>query len=342
MSMLNFLVRRIVYSVFVLLGLSIVIFIIARILPGNPARMAVGERAPQWVVDRITEQMHLNDPLPVQYYYWLRDAVQGDLGLSLVTQRPVWTDIKETFPASVELVALAGLLAAVGGIGLGTLSARYKDTWVDNVVRLFSYAGVVTPSFIFAIFFVLLFGWTLKWFPIIGRLSEGVAAPPLVTGLVTVDALLAGQFGTFLDALRHLVMPAVALAMGPIAQEARITRSSMADNMSKDYIAAERALGISEGTVMGRFLLKPSLIPTVSILGLDIASTFSIAFLVELIFNWPGLARYGMDSMMHKDLNSISAVILVLGAIFVTVNIVVDIIVAQLDPRIRLSAARSE
>jgi len=340
--MLNFLVRRIVYSVFVLLGLSIVIFIIARILPGNPARMAVGERAPQWVVDRITEQMHLNDPLPVQYYYWLRDAVQGDLGLSLVTQRPVWTDIKETFPASVELVALAGLLAAVGGIGLGTLSARYKDTWVDNVVRLFSYAGVVTPSFIFAIFFVLLFGWTLKWFPIIGRLSEGVAAPPLVTGLVTVDALLAGQFGTFLDALRHLVMPAVALAMGPIAQEARITRSSMADNMSKDYIAAERALGISEGTVMGRFLLKPSLIPTVSILGLDIASTFSIAFLVELIFNWPGLARYGMDSMMHKDLNSISAVILVLGAIFVTVNIVVDIIVAQLDPRIRLSAARSE
>lgn len=342
MSMLNFLVRRIIYSVFVLLGLSIVIFVIARIMPGDPARMAVGARAPQWVVDRIREQMHLNDPLAVQYGYWLRDALQGDLGLSLVTQRPVTNDIKEFFPASLELVLLAGLLSAVGGIGLGTLSARYKDTWVDSVVRLFSYAGVVTPSYIFAIFFVLLFGWALKWFPIIGRLSEEVIKPPVVTGLVTVDSLLAGQVGTFLDALRHLVLPALALAMGPIAQEARITRSSMADNLSKDYIASARALGISERVVMGRFLLKPSLIPTVSILGLDIAATFSVAFLVELIFNWPGLARYGMQSMMNKDLNAISAVILVLGAIFVTVNIIVDIIVAWLDPRIRLSAARSE
>lgn len=342
MSMLNFLVRRIIYSVFVLLGLSIVIFVIARIMPGDPARMAVGARAPQWVVDRIREQMHLNDPLAVQYGYWLRDALQGDLGLSLVTQRPVTNDIKEFFPASLELVLLAGLLSAVGGIGLGTLSARYKDTWVDSVVRLFSYAGVVTPSYIFAIFFVLLFGWTLKWFPIIGRLSEEVIKPPVVTGLVTVDSLLAGQVGTFLDALRHLVLPALALAMGPIAQEARITRSSMADNLSKDYIASARALGISERVVMGRFLLKPSLIPTVSILGLDIAATFSVAFLVELIFNWPGLARYGMQSMLNKDLNAISAVILVLGAIFVTVNIIVDIIVAWLDPRIRLSAARSE
>ncbi len=342
MSILNFLVRRIVYSVFVLLGLSIVIFVIARIMPGDPARMAVGARAPQWVVDKIREQMHLNEPLTVQYGYWLRDALRGDFGLSLVTQRPVTNDIKEFFPASLELVLLAGLLSAVGGIGLGTLSARYKDTWVDNIVRLFSYAGVVTPSYIFAIFFVLLFGWTLKWFPIIGRLSEEVAKPPVVTGLVTVDALLAGQFGTFLDALRHLVLPALSLAMGPIAQEARITRSSMADNLGKDYIASARALGIPERVVMGRFLLKPSLIPTVSILGLDIAATFSVAFLVELIFNWPGLARYGMQSMMHKDLNAISAVILVLGAIFVTVNIIVDIIVAWLDPRIRLSAARSE
>jgi len=342
MSILNFLVRRIVYSVFVLLGLSIVIFVIARIMPGDPARMAVGARAPQWVVDRIREQMHLNEPLPVQYGYWLRDALRGDFGLSLVTQRPVTSDIREFFPASLELVLFSGLLSAAGGIGLGVLSARYKDTWIDNVVRLFSYAGVVTPSYIFAIFFVLLFGWTLKWFPIIGRLSEEVTAPPLVTGLVTLDALLAGQFGTFLDALRHIVLPALSLAMGPIAQEARITRSSMADNLGKDYIASARALGIPERIVMGRFLLKPSLIPTVSILGLDIASTFSVAFLVELIFNWPGLARYGMQSMMHKDLNAISAVILILGAIFVTVNILVDIIVAWLDPRIRLSAARSE
>jgi peptide/nickel transport system permease protein len=341
MSMPNFLARRIVYSVFVLLGLSMVIFIIARIMPGDPARMAVGARAPQWVVDRIREQMHLNQPIPVQYVYWLKNAVQGDFGLSLVTQRPVTSDIREFFPASLELVLYSGLLAAVGGIGLGVISARNKDTWVDNVVRFFSYAGIVTPSFVFAIFFVLLFGWSLHWLPILGRLSEQTPAPPLRTGLITVDALLAGRPDVCLDALRHLLLPALALAMGSIAQEARITRSTMADNLNKDYIASERALGIPEGVVMGRFLLKPSLIPTVSILGLDIASIFSVAFLVELIFNWPGLARYGMNAMLNKDLNAISAVILVLGAVFVVTNIVVDIIVAYLDPRIRLQAGRS-
>jgi peptide/nickel transport system permease protein len=336
MSMSGFLVRRLIYSIFVLLGLSIVIFIIARVMPGDPARMAVGERAPQWVVDRLRAQMHLNDPIPVQYWYWLTDALHGDFGLS------VTSDIVEFFPASLELVLFAGLFAAIGGIGLGTLAARYKDTWGDGAVRLFSYFGIVTPSFVFAILFILLFGWILKWFPIIGRISEQIKAPPTVTGLMTVDSLLAGQFGTFVDAVKHLILPALALALGPIAQESRITRSTMADNMSKDYIASAHALGIPERTVFGSFLLKPSLIPTVSILGLDIAATFSNAFLVELIFNWPGLARYGMQAMLHKDLNAISAVILVLGAVFVIVNIIVDIIVAELDPRIRLSAARSE
>ncbi len=302
--------------------------------------MAVGMMAPQWVVDRLRAQMHLDQSLPVQYAYWLWDALHGDFGLSLVTQRPVISDIIEFFPASLELVLFAGLMASLGGIGLGVLSARHKDTWVDGVVRLFSYTGVVTPSFVFAILFVLLFGWVLHLFPVIGRLSETMTPPPVVTGLMTVDSLLAGRLDAFVDALHHLVLPALALAMGSIAQESRITRASMADNLGKDYIISARALGVSERVVMGRLLLKPSLIPTVSILGLDIASLFSIAFLVELIFNWPGIARYGLSAMLHKDLNAISAVILVLGAVFALVNIVVDLIVAGLDPRIRLAAAR--
>jgi peptide/nickel transport system permease protein len=341
MSLLGFVARRLLSAAVVLLGLSIVIFVIARIMPGDPARMAVGMQAPQWVVDRLRAQMHLNQALPVQYAYWLGDAVRGDFGLSLVTQRPVMSDIIEFFPASLELVLVSGFLAAVGGIGLGVVSARRKDTWVDSVVRVFSYLGVVTPSFVFAILFILLFGWVLHLFPVIGRLSEQTPVPPVITGLVTIDSLLAGRLDAFVDALHHLVLPALALAMGSIAQESRITRSSMADNLGKDYIISARALGVPERTVMGRFLLKPSLIPTVSILGLDIASLFSIAFLVELIFNWPGLARYGLSAMLHKDLNAISAVVLVLGAVFALVNIVVDLIVAGLDPRIRLNALRS-
>jgi peptide/nickel transport system permease protein len=340
MMLFSFVARRLASTVVVLLGLSIVIFIIARIMPGDPARMAVGMMAPQWVVDRLRAQMHLDQSLPVQYAYWLWDALHGDFGLSLVTQRPVISDIIEFFPASLELVLFAGLMASLGGIGLGVLSARHKDTWVDGVVRLFSYTGVVTPSFVFAILFVLLFGWVLHLFPVIGRLSETMTPPPVVTGLMTVDSLLAGRLDAFVDALYHLVLPALALAMGSIAQESRITRASMADNLGKDYIISARALGVSERVVMGRLLLKPSLIPTVSILGLDIASLFSIAFLVELIFNWPGIARYGLSAMLHKDLNAISAVILVLGAVFALVNIVVDLIVAGLDPRIRLAAAK--
>jgi len=342
MRLLAFLARRSLQSVFVLFGLSILIFVIARVLPGDPARTALGARAPQWVVDRLREDMHLNDSLPVQYGYWLRNALHGDLGISLVTRRGVSEDIKEFFPASLELALVALIIMTGAGIGLGMLSAWHKDELVDNIVRVLSYIGVVTPSFVWAILFLLVFGFVLNWLPTLGRLSEGVTRPPSITGFMTVDSLLAGEFATFLDALKHLILPALALAMGSMAQEARITRASMSENLTKDYVAAERALGIPERTIMGRFLLKPSLIPTVSILGLDFAGTLSNAFLVELIFVWPGLSRYGMNAILRKDLNAISGVILMLGVVFIVVNILVDLVVAQLDPRIRLRAARSD
>lgn len=342
MRLVAFILKRALHSIFVLLGLSVVIFGISRILPGDPARMAVGARAPQWVVDNLRAQMHLDEPLFVQYGYWLADAVQGKFGISLVTRREVAEDIKEFFPATLELALFAGILMGGFGILLGTISAQHKDRWIDNVVRVLSYLGVVTPAFVFAIIFMLVFGYWLQWLPTIGRLSEGLARPPVVTGLMTVDALLAGDLVVFWDALKHLILPAVALAMGGLAQEARITRATMSDNLTKDYIAAERALGIPEQVIMGKYLLKPSLIPTVSILGLDFAGTLSSAFLVELIFNWPGISRYGINAMLRKDLNAIAAVILVLGVVFIVVNIIVDIVVAYLDPRIRLSAERSE
>jgi peptide/nickel transport system permease protein len=342
MKLLPFVLRRIFQSVFVLLGLSMVIFIIARVMPGDPARVAVGARAPDWVVDNLREQMHLNDPLTVQYGFWLRDALQGDFGISLVTRRGVAEDIREFFPASLELALFSLIITASLGIGLGTLSAWHKDKLVDNIVRVFSYMGVVTPSFVWAILFILLFGLVLDLLPTLGRLSEGIARPPPVTRFMTIDTLLAGDIEAFLDALKHLVLPGFALAMGSMAQEARITRATMSDNLTKDYIAAERALGIPERIVMGRFLLKPSLIPTVSILGLDFAGGLSNAFLVELIFVWPGISRYGMNAILRKDLNAISGVILMLGVVFIVVNILVDLIVAQLDPRIRLRAARSD
>ncbi len=348
-----FIGRRLFHAIFVLFGLSILIFLLSRVLPGDPARVALGARAPEEIVQRLRESMHLNDPLIEQYRYWFFNALRGDLGDSFVTRRPVIKDVIQFLPASLELVFLSGFITAIGGVTLGTISARYKDSWVDNLLRVLSYLGVVTPAFVVAIFFLLLFassvpvnilGWhfEMDWFPSIGRLSSGIDPPPTITGLYTVDALLAVQPSTFLDALHHLILPAVALSLGALSQEARITRSTMSDNLTKDYIAAERALGIPERVVTGKFLLKPSLIPTVSIFGLDFAANLSNAFLVELIFNWPGISRYGIKAMLRTDLNAISAVILILGITFILVNIMVDVVVGILDPRIRLRGARSD
>ena len=342
MRTVKFIVKRLVYSVFVLVGLSILIFVIARVMPGHPARMALGARAPEWAVERLREEMHLNEPLYVQYYYWAKGALHGDFGMSLVTRRSVANDIKEFLPASLELALYAGIFMGIIGITLGTISGWYSNTWIDNLVRVISYIGIVTPSFVFAIFFVLIFSYALEIFPTMGRIASDLIPPPRITGMITLDALITGNFAIFLDALKHLFLPAISLAMGPLAQEARITRSSINDNLKKDYIAAERSCGIPERTIMFKYLLKPSLIPTISIYGLDFASLLGNAFLIELIFNWPGLSRYGMNAMLRKDLNAMTAIILVFGLVFVIVNIIVDIIVEYLDPRIRLGVERGQ
>lgn len=335
------LLKRIGLSIFVLFGLSILIFLIARVVPGDPARLALGPRAPEWAVENLRKEMHLDKPIYEQYGLWLAGIVHGDLGKSLVTRRPVSADIREFLPATFEIVALSALVMAIGGISLGVLSAKYSNSWFDGVTRIISYLGIVTPAFVWAIIFMLIFGYVFPIFPTTGRLSPGFDAPRTITGMFTLDSLLAGDPGTAWDAFLHLVLPAIALAMGGLAQAARITRSSMTDNMSKDYIAAETAYGIPPRRILMKYLLKPSLIPTVSVMALDIAALFGNAFLVELIFNYPGLSRYGIEAMLNKDLNAISAVIMVLGLAFVTMNIAIDIIVGYLDPRIGLAGRRN-
>lgn len=335
MKLGTFFARRLLHAAFVLIGLSIMIFLIARVIPGNPARMALGPRAPQWAIERLEKQMHLDRPIAVQYLYWFRDALTGDLGDSLVTKRSVVDDIREYFPASLELAIYAALIMGLAGVVLGAVSGWFANTWVDNLVRVLAYVGIVTPAFVFAIFFVLIFSFWLELFPTIGRLSHGITAPPTITGLLTFDALITGNMAAFWDALKHILLPAVSLALGPMAQEARITRSSLADNAARDFIAAERACGIPERTILFKYLLKPSLIPTISVYGLDFASLMGNAFLIELIFNWPGLSRYGMTAILQKDLNAVIASIMVFGMVFMIVNILVDLTVEYMDPRIR-------
>jgi peptide/nickel transport system permease protein len=280
--------------------------------------------------------MHLNDPIYVQYFYWLRDALGGNLGESLVTFRNVATDISLYLPATLELVALATAIDIVLALSLGVLAGRHANTWVDHIVRGFSYIGVALPAFVFGIILLLIFGYSWNILPTGGRLSPSILMPPSVTGMVTIDALIAGRFGTFADALSHLIMPALALAAGNIAQEARITRSAMVENLHKDYISSVIARGIPERTITLQYLLRPSIIPTVSVMGLDMAGLVANAFLVESIFQYPGFSRYAATAILRKDLNAIVGVVMVVGIIFAIVNILIDNLVSYLDPRIRM------
>lgn len=335
-----FIVKRLFHSLFVLLGLSVLIFIMSRILPGDPARMALGTMAPVETVERLRVAMHYNEPIFIQYIYWFKDVLRGDFGYSLITQHPVLEDIGQIFPATFELALFAFIFMIVIGITLGVLSARYNNTWVDHLGRLAAYVGVVTPSFVFAIIGMLIFSYTLNILPAMGRLSPEMIVPPRITGLITIDALIQGNFEVFIDALKHLILPAVSLGLLGMAEEARITRSSVYNNMKKDYIKAVESYGIPERVIMFHDLLKPSLIAVISILGLEFGSIIANAFLVELIFGWPGFARYGMTAMLEKDLNAISGVVLVMGVVIIISNLIVDLIVDLLDPRIHLIEER--
>jgi len=337
--MLVTIIRRCGTYVMVLLGLSVLIFIISRVAPGDPARLALGPRTSEEVVQALRVEMNLDKPLVVQYALWLKDAVRLNLGDSLQTRRAVMDDIKERLPATIELVTIAAIWMIFMGLSLGILAAKYTGTWLDGIVRVISYMGVMAPAFVWAIILLLLFAYLVPVFPSSGRISAGMMAPRKVTGLYTVDYLLAGNLAGFLDAIRHLILPALGLTFGGIAQSARITRGTMVDNSRMDYILAEQAYGIPERKMLLKYWLKPSLIPTVSVTSLDIAALFGSAFLVEQLFNYPGLARYGIQAVLNKDLNAIAGVTMVLGCVFIIVNLTIDIIVAYLDPRIQARGA---
>lgn len=260
--------------------------------------------------------------------------------MSTVTQRSVTTDMKEFIPATLELVIWAGFPPILLSLLLGVLGAMYKNKPIDYIIRFTSYAIIATPTFVLAALLLLVFGY---WIPILpsigGRLTFGITVNS-ITGLTILDALLQGQFSAAWDAFMHILLPALALSLGHCMQEARLTRSYMLENAEKDYIVMMESQGIPKSLINRKFLLKPSVIPTVSITGLDIANIFGNAFLVETIFNWPGISRYCMTAILSKDINAVCGVVLVLGSVFVITNMIVDIIVMILDPRMRQSRSK--
>ncbi|MCD6262885.1 ABC transporter permease [Candidatus Bathyarchaeota archaeon] len=336
MKITAYIAKRLFYSIFVLLGLSMFIFTLSRVVPGDPARLALGPLAPQWAVDQLREKLHLNDPLPVQYVIWLMNALRGDLGESIVSKRPVSQDVLTFFPASFELVMFSTIISVPLAILVGALAGRRANSIFDNIVRVFSYVGIAVPTFVWAVLALFLFGYLWKVLPIMGQLSVGIRRPPVRTGMMSIDALLAGRWDAFVDHLKHMILPALCMSVGRIAQEARLLRAGIIENLKKDYIVAAISYGIPERRVMMTYLLKPSLIPMVSIMALDLASSMGGSFIIETIFNWPGFGRYGMWAMLNKDLNAVVASVMIVGIFFALFNILVDVIIAYLDPRIRV------
>ena len=341
MEFVNFLARRLLWSVIVLAGLSVVIFIIARVVPGDPARIALGPLATAEQVAELQEEMGLDRPIPEQYLRYVGGLLQGDLGRSLLTGRSVNEDIGETFFATLELVLATIFLAFVIGIPAGVFAARNKDGWADNTSRIISLLGVVTPSFFLAILLQLLAGYVLEILPVTGRLPAGMRFDATITGLLTVDSLLTGRFDVFIEALRHLLLPAAALSAATIGQITRVTRSSMIDISRQDYVEAARAFGIPDSVRIFKYMLRPSFVPPLTILGLEFASLIGNAFVVEMVFAWPGMASYGVRTILQKDFNAVMGVVMVSGLFFVFANLIIDVLVGYVDPRVRIKGSRA-
>ncbi|MEJ6691316.1 MAG: ABC transporter permease [Paracoccaceae bacterium] len=338
--MFAYLLRRALTLLFVLFGLAILIFIIARIVPGDPARIALGPLATATQVSELREEMGLDASFPVQLWSYLSGLAQGDLGKSLLTSRPVMDDIRGALPATFELVLVTIVLQIVVSIPLGVIAAIYRNMWVDNVLRVVSLIGVVTPGFVLAIMLQLIAAHYLGFLPITGRLDGGIDFNANITGLLLIDGALKGRFDVVLDAMRHLLLPAIALSAAGIGQVMRITRTAMIEVASRDFVEATRAYGIPERVVTFRYMLRVASVAPLTILGLEFASLIGNAFIVEFVFSWPGIASYGVRTIMQKDLNAVIGVVLVSGVFFVVANLIIDLVLGLLDPRHRLRAER--
>lgn len=334
---LRLVVRRLIFLVFVLIGLSLVTFTLSHIVPSDPARMIAGPRASPTAVEKIRQDYGLDRPLHEQYLRYMAGVVRFDFGESLSSRRPVNEDLKRYLPATVELTLYAMLFAVTAGIPLGVVSAVKRNTWIDAVTRSVSVLGISIPSFWLGLMLQFFLFAQLGLLPDGQRLPIGVKEPPTITSLYTIDALLSGQFGLFVTALKHLLMPAFVLGFASLAIVTRMVRSGMLEVLGQDYIRTARAKGLEQRAVVVRHALKNALLPAVTVIGLQIGLLLGGAVLVEIIFSWPGIGRYAFMAIQNFDYNAVISVTLIVGFAYVTVNLLVDIAYVLLDPRIRVA-----
>lgn len=335
--MLGFVLRRIALTIPVLLGLTVLVFAIARLLPGDPVALAAGPNATPAEIEAYAREFGLDRPIPVQYWTYLTGLLSGDMGVSIFTRRPVAEDIATYLPATLELV-LAAMLIAVGvGLPAGLVAAVWRDRWPDTVSRVLALGAISMPRFFLGLLLQLGLAMALGWLPLGGRFPITEDPPPFLTGLLTLDALLAGDLRALGLALQHLLLPAVALSLSPLATIMRMMRASTLEVLSRDYVLTERALGLPEWQIIGKYVARNAISATLTVIGLYFGWLLGGTVLVETVFDWPGLGLYATKSVVTQDFMPVIGVTLVIGTLFVAINLVVDILYGVVDPRVRVT-----
>jgi peptide/nickel transport system permease protein len=335
----SFVARRLGLGLIVVAGVVVLTFVVARMIPGDPAASWVGPHSSDAQLAQARHQLGLDHSLPVQIAKWFQGILSGDWGTSVHTHQPVLSDIETRAPASVELVVLALVLALVVGVPLGLIAARYEGKPPDVAVRLIAVIGVSMPIFWLGLILQLIFFQRLGWLPVSGQYAPSLDDQnPLNvhTHAVLIDSVIDGRWDIFGSAVGHIILPAVVVAAYPLGVIARMVRASVLETLSEEHVRMVRSLGFSERSVFTRFALRPSLNPVISIVALVFAFSLANTFLVEAIFDWPGLGSYAADSVQSLDTPAIIGVTLFIAIVYVLANIVVDIAQALVDPRIRL------
>lgn len=333
----EYITRRLILLIPVLIGVTIITFVVSHVIPADPAmHFAGGPKAQPETIERIREELHLNEPLWAQYFYYLNDIIHFDLGKSYLESRPVTDSLAQYFPATLELTIFAMLISIPLGMVGGIISAVKRNKLSDHITRFIAIVGYSLPIFWLALMFQYAFAYQIPILPLEGRLSIGVSAPPPITGLFIVDSLLAGDLEACGSALYHLLMPAFTLGFATLALILRMTRSSMLEVMGADYIRTARAKGLSERTVILKHALRNALIPTVTVSGLSFGALLGGAVLTETIFNWPGMGRFAASAVIGLDFNSVMGFTLVVAITYVLANLIVDLLYAVIDPRVKL------
>ena len=331
--MLAYIIRRILILIPTLLGVSVIVFLMLRITPGDPAELLLGERATEEALHEIREHLGLNEPLHVQYGLFLKRLMKGDLGETIWSRQKVWIEVKERFPATIELSVVALFISCFFGIIFGIISATRQYSIFDYLSMLGALIGVSMPIFWLGLVFMLIFSVNLGWLPLSGRISVGVDLE-VVTNFYILDAVLTKNWGALKDVLWHIIMPATTLSTIPMAIVARMTRSSMLEVLRQDYIKTAKAKGLSQFIVTFKHALRNALIPVVTTIGLQFGVALGGAILTETIFAWPGVGKWMFDAVMKRDYMVIQGGTLFIAAVFVVINLMVDVLYAVINPRI--------